>query len=89
MAAKKPRPATDLEVLQGRVMVLERHVTNMAEHFTTVAEEIKWVRKRLASLLPERHYCPYCKATIHKDAKACGACGRSWGRSTGGTGLPT
>lgn len=57
---------TELELLKRRVDALE--------------DTVIWLRGRLASLLPERHYCPHCKATVHKDAKACGACGRSWGK---------
>ena len=53
-------------------MTLEDRVENLEN-------EVRWLRKRLAVLLPEREHCPHCRAVVHKEAKACGACGRSWG----------
>lgn len=52
---------------------------NIEDRVENLEREVAWLRKRLAHLLPERHYCPGCKAIVHKDAQACGACGRSWG----------
>ena len=65
-------------------MTLEQRVANLEA-------EVKWLRGRVNSLLPERHHCQYCRAIIHKAAKACGACGRSWGNDEEESkkGLPT
>lgn len=52
--------------LEDRVLRLER--------------ELAWLRRRMAQFFPERTYCPSCKALVHKDAVACGACGTSWGK---------
>lgn len=34
------------------------------------------VRSRLNTLLPERHYCPKCKALISPLSEVCGSCGK-------------
>lgn len=73
----------DLEQEMGRVCekvaFAERTIRDMAEKFDTLAQEVTWLRQRFASFQPERHYCPHCRATVHRDARACGACGKSWG----------
>ena len=55
-------------------------VERLEVRVTINEKTLAWLRRRLSSLLPERHYCPHCQAVIHKAAKSCGACGRSWGK---------
>ena len=76
MSSRKPKPpeVTPEEVLRHRVHQLELRLE-------AAEARIEWLRKRLSSILPERHYCPFCNAVIHKAATACGACGRSWGQT--------
>jgi len=60
------------------------------ERLDRLENEVAWLRQRLSVLLPERNHCPHCKAIVHKAAKSCAACGRSWGKEPDpNTGLPT
>jgi len=53
---------------------------NLEDRVSNLEAEVKWLRGRVAVLLPERTHCPHCKALVHKFAKACAACGKSWGK---------
>ena len=53
---------------------------SLEDRVDRLEREVAWLRKRLASILPERSYCPHCKALVHSRATACGSCGTSWGK---------
>lgn len=58
-------------------------VARLQREIGAQANQIQWLRERLAQVLPERHYCPFCKALVSEYAKSCAACGRSWGKVEG------
>lgn len=66
----------DLEQEWG---ILRQHLKDAGDRVDELDREVRWLRRRLAALLPERHHCPKCKAIVHAAATACGACGASWG----------
>jgi len=77
----------DLEMEWG---TLRQELRDAATQVDALAQEVTWLRKRLAALLPERAHCPKCKAIVHRAATACGACGASWGKPPNpNEGLPT
>ena len=72
-----------LQHLHERLHELEQKVGR-------IASDVAELRAR-AGIPLKRGKCPHCGAPTHPAAKACGACGRSWGRSEPDPkrGLPT
>jgi rRNA maturation endonuclease Nob1 len=44
-----------------------------------LGEKLQALEDRFNAINPPRYHCPHCKALVHKEARACAACGRSWG----------
>jgi len=89
----KPTQEDPLETrvhdLEMEWATLRQELKDAAMLVDNLGKEVKWLRKRLSQLLPERHHCPKCKATVHAVATNCGACGASWGkRPDPDSGLP-
>lgn len=81
----------ELEVgsLREKMAFQERHLSDMAEQFSALHAEVKWLRRRFASFQPEVHNCPKCKAAVGSTATSC-RCGHRWGPTANPReGLPT
>ena len=79
-----------LEKVKEQQVFLQRHVEDAAENFDILFKEVKWLRRRLASIFPERRHCPKCKSLLHPLAKVCGQCGKQIGpKELENKGLPS
>jgi hypothetical protein len=93
VTTKRPRPVDGEDPLETRVHDLELEMGQLREECRSLQEQLRmaakaveralkesrFARDRLAQFYPERHYCPHCRAVVHREATACKACGRSWG----------
>jgi len=92
-----PRPPDGDDLLETRVHDLEMEMSTLQQELHDAAtiihsldREVKSLRARLAPLAPERHYCPKCRALVHKDARHCSQCSHTWGTQPDPKkGLPT
>lgn len=79
MTAPKQALEARVQTLEQEWATLRQELRDAATRVEALHKEVAWLRKRLASLLPERHHCPHCKSVVHKEATFCGACGKGWG----------
>lgn len=63
--------------LGTRVKDLEDEWARLMQRIDDAERAIAHIRNRLATLLPERHHCKWCKGLIHPLSEVCGSCGRS------------
>ena len=69
---KKP----DSGSLVERIEDIERGWTKHQIRLDNLERMLERLRHRLHALLPERTYCPHCKALISELSVVCGSCGR-------------
>jgi rRNA maturation endonuclease Nob1 len=80
----------DLHGLADEIRNLTNRVRKLEAAMQDKDSQVEWIRKRLGVLLPERYYCRYCKAVIHRDTEACASCGKTLKRPKDpNTGLPS
>lgn len=63
--------------LELRVTDLETDWTRIMGRLDALEKKAEGLRVRLGHLLPERHYCPHCKALISQLSEVCGSCGKT------------
>ena len=57
-----------------------QRITQIELELKALWQELRRLKSRFDALYPERTYCPHCKALVHKAARSCAACGKSWGK---------
>lgn len=66
-----PHLETRVAELEDTLRLVQQELVESARRYEELARAHDWLRRRLASFYPERHYCPECKALLHPTATAC------------------
>jgi hypothetical protein len=77
-AKAKPNLEQELDALRVELRDAQFQFGQLLQRLNATHDELRWLRRRVASFHPERRHCPKCRALVSQSANKCSACGKRW-----------